>query len=582
MRVAARIVSLTSRLPGYGRLSATVLGASLLATAGCLDLKATPDACTISVAPASLTLPVNGSATIVGTAFDCKGNSIRNKRISYSSGNSAVATVTTEGGVIAIAVGSTTVSAVADGKTASVPVTITPEQAANVTINPNTLTLRRTNTRQLAATARNSQNVIITGRTFRWSSSNSSIVSVDQTGLLTALSAGQVVVTAETDQTVGSANIIVTEIPIGSCSLAPTNSKVTVSQSVQPSLTLRDTANNVIPSLGRTISWTSNNENVATVSGTGLVTTRRAGVATITASPVENAQIKCEAQVEAVDPRIAQVIISPRTGSLRLGLPRGFGVLLLDSANVQIPAGRIVTWSTNTPTIVQVSQAGLATGLSLGTARIIATSEGVADTITLSVTRIPVASVTVTPLQATVVEGQSVQLRATVTDSVGSEVTDRTIEWLTSDPSRATVNGTGLVTTIAPGNVNVVATAENRVGQSTIIIQQIPVDTIVAPATFNITRGSTLPFAIELRDAAGNILRNRTVDVRSDKPDIANVPSTTTTAQVPVTGLQVGTAIITLQALNANGQAQGKATRVTVNVTLPPVGGVAPPAASKR
>lgn len=565
MRVADRIASFPM---SARRVGTALLLATLSVTTGCLDLKP-PEACSVSVAPASLTLPVNGAATIVGTPFNCDGNTIRNKRVAYSSSNTAVATVTPEGNVIAVSVGSAIITATADGKTASVQVTVTPEQAALVTVTPGNLTLRRTNTRQLTAVARNAQNVIITGRTFRWSSSNSAIVAVDANGLVSAVGVGAAVVTAETDQTVGRAEIIVTEVPLGSCSLAPTSFRVTTTQSVQPNLTLRDTANNVVPNLGRGVAWTSSNENVATVTQTGFVTTRRAGTATITAASTETPTVTCSATVEAVDARIAQVVITPRVGALRLGVPRGFGAALLDSTNTII-AGRVATWSTNTPTVVQVTQAGIVTGLSLGTARIIATAEGVADTVTLQVTRIPVASVQVTPLQASVTEGQSVQFRAIVTDSAGTEVTDRPVEWLSSDPSRATVNASGLVNTIAAGNVNIIATSETRGGQAALIILPVPVDTIIAPPSFTLVAGSQLPFAIEVRDAQGNILRNRTVEVRSDNPSVANVPTTTTTAQVTVAGVQPGTATITLQALNANGQAQGKPSRVVVTVTPPP------------
>ncbi|MCA2992418.1 Ig-like domain-containing protein [Gemmatimonas sp.] len=552
---------------GARRLSAAALVATLGTTAACLDLRP-PSACTISVAPATLTLPVNGSATIVGTAFNCDGNTIADKRINYSSSNTAVATVTAEGNVIAVSVGTATVSAVADGKSAAVAVTVTPEAAANVTINPAAITLRRTNTRQLAATARNAANLIIQGRTFRWTSSNTAIASVDQAGLVTAVGTGTAVITAETDQTVGQAQVIVTEIPIGSCSLSPTSFRVTTGQGVQPTLTLRDTANNVMPTLGRAVAWSSSNENVAAVSATGFATTRRAGTATITASSVEFPAVTCSATVEAVDPRIAQVVIAPRVGSLRLGVPRAFQATLFDSANTAI-TGRAPVWSTNTPTVIQVTQAGIVTGLSLGTARIIARADDVADTVTLQVTRIPVATVQVTPLQASVIEGQTVQFRATVTDSAGTEVTDRPVEWLSSDPTRASVNQSGFVTTVSAGVVNIFATSENRSAQASLLIQQIAVDTIVAPLSFSLPRGATLPFAIEVRDAQGNVLRNRTVEIRSDNPAVANAQSVTTTAQVSVAGLQVGTATLTLQALNANGQAQGKATRVNVTVTLP-------------
>ncbi len=571
MRVAAPIANFRATL----RATTTVL--ALIGLAGCLDLKTVPDACTVSVAPATLTIPVNGSSAIVGTAFDCSGNSIRNKKISYSSSNTSVATVTTEGNVIAVAVGSAMISAVANDKTASVPVTVTPEAAATVTITPSTLTLRRTNTRDLSATARNSQNLIITGRTFRWSSSNSSVVAVDQNGRVTALAAGNVVVTAESDQTVGSASIIVTEIPIGSCSLSPASSKVTVTQSVQPTLVLRDTANNVIPTQGRPIVWTSSNEIVATVSSSGLATTRRAGTATITASPQENAQVTCATSIVAVDPRIVQTVIQQRTGSLRIGIPRGFTAVLLDSTNTQVPAGRITNWSTNTPTVINVTQAGIVTGLTLGTARVIATAEGVADTVTLSVTNVPVASVVVSPLQITMQEGQTRQLSVVVTDSTGREVTDRPIEWITGDPTKATVSATGLVSAIAAGNVSVGATSEGRVGQSSVIIQQTPADTIVVAGTFSVARGSNSAFAITLLDSRGNILRNRNVVVTSDTPGVAVGTANAQSTLVSVSGFAAGTATFTLQVVNNNNQNEGKASRVVVTVPASPAAPRTPP-----
>jgi uncharacterized protein YjdB len=577
MRVTPGIVSTSSR-----RIGTSLLCAALVFSAGCLDLKP-PEACSVTVAPISLTLPVNGSAPIVGTAFNCDGNTIRNKRINYSSSNTAVATVTDAGQVLAIAVGSATISAVADGKSASVQVTVTPEQAATVTVTPNTLTLRTGNTRQLSATARNSQNVVITGRTFRWSSSNTSIASVDQTGLVIALTPGNVVITAETDQTVGQAAIQVTPVPIGSCSLTPTSAKVTTGQNASFTITLRDTATvpNVIPTQGRPIVWTSDNEVVATVSTTGLVTTRRAGTAQIKASPVEYPAIDCRATVEAVDPRIDRVTIQPRVSNLRLGIPRAFGAILLDSTNTQIPQGRVVVWSTNTPTIISLNQTGIVTPIALGTARLIATSEGVADTLTFTVTRVPVLSVTLSPLQTTIVEGQTAQFQARVTDSTGTEVTDRTIEWLVSDPTRASITQTGRVTALAPGAVTVFAEVEQRVGQANLIVTQIPVDTIVVVDSFTVNLGAQSAFAIELRDAQGNVLRNRNVVVTSNLPGVAvgqpNAQSTT----ISVAGISLGTATLTLQAVDANNRNQGKASRVVVTVQTPPTtgggGGGAPP-----
>jgi uncharacterized protein YjdB len=564
------------RRPAAGRVFAAVATATLLA--GCLDLKP-PEACTVTVAPATLTLPINATAALVGTAFDCAGNSIRGRRLNYSSSNSAVATVTSEGQVIGVGVGSATVSAVTNGKTGSAAVTVTPEVAATVSVTPGPITLRRTPTRQLTATARNAQGVVITGRAFQWASSNSAVASVDQAGLVTAVAAGQAEITAESNQTVGRAAVTVTEIPIGSCALAPSTARLTVGESVQPVLTLRDTAGRVLPATGRVIVWSSDNETVATVAASGLVATRRAGTARIRAASAEYPAVTCETAVTAVDPRIAQVVITPRTGALRIGIPRGFSVTLLDSVQGAIPPGRVVTWSTPTPTIATVTPAGIVTGLALGTARLVATAEGVADTVALAVTRVPVGGVTVTPLQATVFENQQQAFRATVTDSVGTEVTDRTVEWTSSDPSRASVSAAGVARALASGTVAIGATVEGRAGTAQLVILPTPVDSIVvADTAFTVVRGLATAFAITLRDSTGATLRGRAVLVTSDFPNIADGVANAASDRVDVRGLAVGTARFTLQVVDANGRNQGRASRVRITVALPPA--AAPPRSS--
>ncbi len=566
MRVFAPMASVTLRRV---RRVASLL--TLTGAASCLDLNPNVAACTISAAPSSLTLSVNSIATVVATAFDCKGNSIAKKTITYSSVNSAVATVTINGQVIAVGVGQTTVSATADGHAATVPVTVTPETAASITVNPPTATLRRGDTKQLSFVAFNAARNPISGVTVRWSSSNASIVSVDANGRITALTAGVATVAADVNNIFGIAQIIVTELPIGSCSLAPTAFKVTTNQSVQPTLALKDTANRALATLGRPVVWTSDNETVATVTGTGFITTRKAGTARITASSAEYPAVTCTATVEAVDPRIVQVVIQPRTGSLRVGIPRNLTVALLDSVNGIIGGGRVITWSSNTPTIASVTQAGIVTGIALGTARVIATSEGVADTVSFPVTKIPVTSVTLSPLQVSLLEGQTVQLTPTVTDSSGTIVTDRLVEWLTSDPNRASVSTTGFVTTLAPGGVNIFATSEGRLSQGTAIsIQQIPADTIVVGALTVTVKVGTLnqtAFAVTVLDKNGNVLRNRTVAVTNSAPGVASVTQATTNGIVGVLGVTPGTATLTLQVVNNNNQVEGKSTTVTVTVT---------------
>jgi len=440
--------------------------------------------------------------------------------------------------------------------------------ANSVTITPATITLRVGNTRQFTATAKNATGTVITGRTFSWSSSNSSIATVDQSGNVTALSPGNVVIASQVDNVFGNSSVTVTPIPIGACALSPLSQTVTVTQQTQPTLTLRDTANNVIPNLGRPINWTSNNEVVATVGSTGLILAKKAGTATITAASVEYPNISCQTTLNAVDPRIVTAQITPQTATLRIGVPRQLGVTLLDSVGGTIPPGRVISWATVTPALATVNATGLVTGVSVGAARIAVRAENAVDTVTYNITKVPVTIVRVSPLTSSIVQGQTVQLNATTEDSTGNVVTDRQVTWSSGDVTKATVSGTGLVTAISPGTITITATSENRTGNASVTVQQVPVDTIEVLGNYSVALNvANKSFAITLKDANGNQLFGRTVSITSSAPAVATGNPNQNATQITVTAFAAGSTVMTLRAINQNGQPEGKATQVTVTIT---------------
>lgn len=561
MALSRRTAAITSLLAFM-----SVLGA-------CDGFKKTKDACSVTIAPPDIQIPVNGTITLAATAFDCDGNSIANKKINYSSSDAAVVSVSPLGQILGIKTGTAKVSAVANGKTGTANVTVTPERVQTITVDPATWTLRRNQTKQFTATAKNSQGNVITGISFQWASSNSSLASVSTNGLVTSIAPGAVTITATADGQVGSSLLTLTEVPIGSCTLTPANQKVTVSNQVQPTLALRDTAGNVLSTTGRVMNWASDNDLVATVSGTGVVTARKAGTAKITASDQANSAINCNTNVEVVDARIVSAKITPVGAIVRIGAPRQYAVQLLDSNNVAIPqAGRTVTWKNLSPAFATVTTGGVVSGIAVTSGaqgRLAVDAEGAVDTVTFTVTKIPVQTVSVNPAQRTVTEGQTAQFAAVVTDSAGNIVTDRTIDWLSSDNLKATVNSSGLVTTLAPGTVTITAVSalENRSGNAQLTITQIPVDTILLTQTqLSMTKNTNSAFSIQLKDAAGRELRNRQVVVTSDQPSVAVGTANATSTQVSVTGLVPGTATLTIQAVNSNNQNEGKPSKIVVTV----------------
>lgn len=559
MAFSRRIVAVATLFAALGGLSA------------CDALKKTKDACSVTIAPRDLSVAVNATTGVIGTAFDCDGNSIKNKIIKFSGTNPTVASVTDAGAIVGLTVGTAVITASANGKTADANVTVTPEKVSTVTVTPTTQTLRRGNTLQMSAVGKNNQGVVINGITFQWASSNSSLASVNSSGRVLALAPGSVTISATSDGQIGNSLITITEVPIGSCTLTPATQKITVTGQAAPALVLKDTAGNVLSQTGRAITWSSDNNLVATVSATGVITAVKAGTAVVTAADQTNPAVNCTTNVEVVLARIVSANISPVGAGLRLGAQRQYTVALLDSNSQAIsPVGRTITWRNPTPGVAIVSTTGLVTPTAIGSGKVAVLAEGVVDTASFTVTRIPVVRVELSPLQRQVVEGGTAQFTATVTDSANNIVTDRLIEWQTSDITRGQVSTTGLVSTFAPGQITVTAISESRSGTATLIITQVPVDTILLQSTtFTLARFTTGAISIDLRDAANRQLRNRTVIVTSDQPSIASGTANAAAITVTVNGTTVGSATLTIQAVNSTGQNEGKPSKVVVTVTTP-------------
>jgi uncharacterized protein YjdB len=101
-------------------------------------------------------------------------------------------------------------------------------------------------------------------------------------------------------------------------------------------------------------------------------------------------------------------------------------------------------------TIATVNGNGLVTGVAAGTANIVATSEGKTAQAAITVSVVPVASVTVAPNAPTVKVGATQALAATLKDKQGNVLEGRAVAWSTSAANVATVNSTsGVVTGVA-------------------------------------------------------------------------------------------------------------------------------------
>ncbi|HEU5183561.1 MAG TPA: PKD domain-containing protein [Gemmatimonadaceae bacterium] len=173
---------------------------------------------------------------------------------------------------------------------------------------------------------------------------------------------------------------------------------------------------------------------------------------------------------------------------------------------------------------------------------------------------VPVATVDVTPSDATVDIGGTVQLTATPRDASGDPLNGRAITWATSDPEVATVDGAGLATGVAPGAATITATSEGVSGTSAITVASVAVATVeVSPATESVTLGARVQLTATPRDVDGEPL-SRPVTWATSAPAVASVNGSGL-----VTALYEGSATITATSEGTSGTA-------TITVTAPPAG----------
>ncbi|MGG4144216.1 Ig-like domain-containing protein, partial [Paenibacillus algorifonticola] len=210
-------------------------------------------------------------------------------------------------------------------------------------------------------------------------------------------------------------------------------------------------------------------------------------------------QIRTSSYVPPVPPTINSVTVSPSTASVVQGGSRQL-TAAVDAAG---GAATTVTWTSSDASKVAVNSTGnvtVAADAALGDYMITATStvdSSKKGTSTITVTEAPaINSVTVSPSTASVVQGGSEQLTATV-DAVGGAAA--TVTWTSSDASKVAVNSTGNVTVAAnatPGDYTITATStvnSSKKDTSTITVTAAPaVNSVrVNPSTASVVQGGS-------------------------------------------------------------------------------------------
>jgi uncharacterized protein YjdB len=519
------------------------------------------DIASLRVTPATSTMYPNDSAQLHIAAFDDAGRAMAlvPGNVQWSSSDSRVVTVTDGGVVTAQAAGSAVVTVHIGSKTATAAINVQGLPVSSVFVSLETGTLEVGQVTKAKATLTDAEGTTLTGRAVAWQSSNPAIATVNSLGVVTAVARGTATISAIAEGKVGGANLTVATKNVASVVVSPNPASAAVGQKARLTATVKDASGGVL--IGRTITWTSGNPAVATVSATGLVTAVSVGTATISAS---TAGVSGASQFQSTTVAAASVSVSPSAPNVHVGEDVQLTATATDASG-NVLASRVPTWSSSNPIVATVSSSGRVTGVSKGTATVTATVDGKSAPASVSVANAapaPVASITVTLNASSINAGQSTQAVAVTRDAAGNVVTGRTIAWSSAAPALATVSASGVVSALAAGSVSISATSEGVSNSATLIIigstQPVATVSLSAPSTSMIA-GQTQALSVTLKDASGNTLTGRTIAWSSSSTSVATV-----SPSGQVTAVGAGSAVIT-------ATSEGKSGTLTLKVAAAPV-----------
>lgn len=377
---------------------------------------------------------------------------------------------------------------------------ITSVEIASVTVDPATATLFALgDTVRLSAAALDADGSPITDASFSWSSSVVDVATVDSGGLVTAVSNGVSMITAEVDGVSATVQVTVSQAI----------ASVMVSPSEEIFSSLGDTARvvasaqdgNGVPIEGVSFAWSSSVPDVASVDPDGLVTAVGDGETTIHAT---GDGISGSASI-AVDQVATTLSIAPE--SLILDA-------LEDTASISVTAtdagGSMVvylnvTWSSTSPDVATVDSEGLIEAAANGSTTVTASADGLAASAEVVVQQ-QVSSIDISPTSLEMIVTDTTAVAVDPQDANGFTVVDATVDFVSADPQVATVDPGHRVAALSRGATSITASSGDATTtldvsvSGTIVGGEIPVDTVwrTAGSPFVLASHVVVPSSVEL------------------------------------------------------------------------------------
>lgn len=297
-----------------------------------------------------------------------------------------------------------------------------------------------------------------------------------------------------------------------------------------------------------TITWSTSDSSVATVSSDGTVTAVKNGTATVTA---KCGDLSAQTKVTVINP-LKAITITGTTHSIKKGQTTQLG-LTYDPADTTDSVA--ATWTSSNTSVATVSKTGLVTALKDGSTTIKATVGNVSSTYDIAVKEVKLIGIKMEE-KALIHKGDTKAL--TVEYTPADTTDDKTVAWSSSDSTVASVDNNGIVTAVKPGSAVITAKVGNYQATCAVTVDAPLKEIVPEKAIIDMVKKQTANIAYSVVPAD-----------TTDSKDVTYTSSDETVATVnsdgKVTAKKAGQATVTIT--GANGI---KAT-VTVNVSEIPV-----------
>jgi len=409
---------------------------------------------------------------------------------------------------------------------------------ASVRLNKTDITLACGGTEQLVATVSPSN---ATNKNVTWTSSDSSIASVDSTGLVTAVSQGKnVKITVNTTDGNFQAYCYITVTDtiknIKILSADPSAFSLSVDEQSDPITLTAAYADGSSEDVTDSATWTSKNPSVATVDASDesvTITGVASGWTRITGTYGGKIANICVEVSDGSTPELVNLLVQPESVSVFYGKTQAVKIYSVYSDDSRVDVTKLATLVSEDPTIATVT-GGIIRGISVGQTSISVTytdpATEIDQTADIPVTVTPpVTKLTADPtvLNLLVDGSDIITLMASYKDGTEGEVTE-SATWKSSKPKIATVDVDGTVTGIAIGTTTITGTFGGKT--ATINVNVTPeLDYIsVQPGMVGIAKGKTQAVTIYAVFVDGSkVVITKTIRLTSDDPKVASVTGAT-------------------------------------------------------